>query len=303
MAFQTGTVNHSIELLDTFRVFLVAQGWVIDSTQDITEGKLLHISKDNHFMHFRAVNEPPSNAFYRYQANSIAMVMSDAADTTTEFQKLNLNTKQIPIIDTIQKGPFRYWLFHLENPLVVFCILEYEADRFEFLMFGSILKYSDWVGGQFFGASWTIGQRHQRIMNTGPFQDNGSPRDGTTFLHAEVGGFKWLTCGNYSDDDYRLVRGMNFWHRELMDQSPSSFNGLSTMIPVQLFAERDDHFFSPIGELEHMRYVNILPYSPGQIIQLGADQWMIFPFHHKGPKEHPDYDGTQHLGYAVRVIQ
>ena len=302
MAFQTGTINHAIELADKFRLFLMENNWVEDLSSPIENGKLIHLHRENRFLHLKALHYPLNNNVFRHQNHSLAINMSDHFDPSIDFSAINPDISRIPMIDTLHQGQLKYWFFHLEDPVVVFCVVEYEADRLVFLMLGDVVKYSDWVGGLFYGASWSSGLVHKQVLNAGPFQDNSQASYGTTYVHAEVDGFKWLTCAKNPQRNFRLVRGMSFWHKSLIDHSPSAFNGLSTLIPIHLFAERDEGFFSPIGEVGHVRYLNIKPYIPGQIIQLGSDQWMVFPFHHKGFMSSPRYDGTGNLGYAVRLI-
>jgi hypothetical protein len=311
MTYQTGTANNANDLLEKFRLFLLDLGWTQRLFATEEQGQRLHLSKDNIVVHLRSMNndnrsQPYTNRF------GILFNVSDQFDANAPWD-LQPNTPRnstdqaiSPMIDQLQTGAFKYHFFHLTQPTVVACIVEYEADHFAHLIFGKIKKYGQWSGGLFFSGSWYRAGGHGRVYNTGPFQDTYNNSLANSFVQADVDGHPWLSCGNApangNQSTNRLVRGFHYWHKPLFDHSPSRFSGLSTLIPIQLFAQREDNFFSPIGELAHIRYINLKPFIPGQIIQYGSDQWMVFPFHYKGVYARPRLDQTGNMGYAMRVV-
>jgi hypothetical protein len=80
------------------------------------------------------------------------------------------------------------------------------------------------------------------------------------------------------------------------------YNGEAILIPIIAFVGRGS-FIAPCAQLQHARNLRIDNYEFAQIITLGGDKWMVFPWFLKEPADRNHYgrqDGTGTYGWAVR---
>lgn len=90
----------------------------------------------------------------------------------------------------------------------------------------------------------------------------------------------------------------------LMTLLPSAWNSEAVLLPIRAYAIRPSSRCSLIADLENARYTRLDNYNPGQIIQLGADRWKVFPWLRKnmtvrnGGQSIVGHSGT--LGWAIR---
>lgn len=86
-----------------------------------------------------------------------------------------------------------------------------------------------------------------------------------------------------------------------LPQGPNPWNGESVLLPINVFVTREFSKDSLVLQVRHARYVRIDNYAPGQIITLGHEQWIVFPF----AKKNADIRGstqadTGTFGWAIR---
>jgi len=85
---------------------------------------------------------------------------------------------------------------------------------------------------------------------------------------------------------------------------PNSWNSEAVLLPMRAYKIGPSNKLSMTVDLEHARYTRVDNYSPGEIIQIGSDRWMVLPFYRKntaardGSSQPADHTGT--MGWAIR---
>ena len=90
---------------------------------------------------------------------------------------------------------------------------------------------------------------------------------------------------------------------ELVKTQPNAFNSESVLMPVRAYKKRSENKISQVLEIENARHIRVDNYNNEQIITLGTDEWMIFPYYKKNINnrnggEHVDHTGT--FGWAIK---
>lgn len=115
----------------------------------------------------------------------------------------------------------------------------------------------------------------------------------SNFLHADLGaGASWYACYSQNFTNYLCARQPNVWNGDslLAPIQPGIFSAAST---CQMIA----------AALDHARYTRIDNLAPAQIIDIGADRWMVFPWWRKDKSFGGFNDGTARTagyGHAIR---
>lgn len=87
----------------------------------------------------------------------------------------------------------------------------------------------------------------------------------------------------------------------LFYRQPNAWNGESILAPVRVYTARPSGFGSPVLECNGIRYVNIANLNDGQIITIGSDKWMVFPYARRGGSTGPTPgSGSLFVGHAFR---
>jgi hypothetical protein len=86
-------------------------------------------------------------------------------------------------------------------------------------------------------------------------------------------------------------------------RQPSSWSNDSIFLPINIYVDRASSKKSLACQLQNSRYLRVDNFNPEQIIQLGSDKWMIFPFYKKDITSRNgggfiDHTGT--FGWAIR---
>lgn len=106
----------------------------------------------------------------------------------------------------------------------------------------------------------------------GYYQENAASN-----LHCELRGYVWepptgtATIGVHCPTILSPIQKYN----------PNVFNGQTVLTPFQLFLQNTDGHYMSIGHVGHLRFVRMTNYNPGDVIELGADRWKLFPWHVK----------------------
>lgn len=130
------------------------------------------------------------------------------------------------------------------------------------------------------------------------------------FVHSNLDGGGWNTT-----DNNLLYSGTSIGIRHLtslLNASPNAFNNESVLFPNRCYKSRPSSKVSLVVDLAYSRICRIDNYDPGQIITLGSDQWMVFPFLSKnipnrngngyapGPFVNSWIDHTGTFGWAIK---
>lgn len=305
MAFQTGTASSFINLLDALRLFATANGWTQNLWADVGADKRLHLQKGDIYANFLAEAD-----------NTDLMVQGSLGfDAGAAWDAQPSANPAIPRMSDNFHGaiswPVTYWLFLQTDPDSIEVVIRYQPTRHQWIMFGDITKYGTWPGREFYAASREInsavdslsafagqessGQAPVLFHETGILGTFQGARMRNSTLHAEVDSNVWFA--NQRGFSTFVSSTRHVW--PLVNRSLSAFNGLTTLQPIELYALRPDNHYSPLGRIEHVRYANVLNHNAGDIIDIGGQKWMLFPWLEKGgPTD--STPTTLHAGMAIK---
>lgn len=210
--------------------------------------------------------------------------------------------------------PATYDLFVHTDPNSIMLVMQTGPARYQWMIFGDIVKFGTWTGGGFFGASGV--SRDTDSGGASPSQPSYSltgassnrsfapfHRMSTSFNHGhhatwcanthmhiitgtdeeELDDLHWSmnaagepgTLGGGT----RAVREVvaNPWWTPLAGRSPNEHNEISVMLPYWLATQRASHR-SIIGRLAHCRHIPIDNFNARDTFELGSDEWMVFPY-------------------------
>lgn len=86
-------------------------------------------------------------------------------------------------------------------------------------------------------------------------------------------------------------------------RQPNAWNGEAVLLPIQPSVARGSGWRAIVGDLAHARYLRIDNYAPGDIITLGSDRWMVYPWFRKLAASRDGGISVNHsgtFGWAVR---
>ena len=319
MSYQSGTVATATQLLDALRTFAVAQGWSELRWGAQGTGYQLSLQKGTRYVHLRSAT---AEALRSGAVTGIALTASTGWDSGQPW-----NNQPGRIIDTYNGGSVTaysglfnvsaantYRLFGSSTPDQIMLVAEVSPGRFHHLAFGELEKFGAFNGGEWVRGGYTRNRtdsggsggifggnfkKHPRL----PLMEFGV--DTAAFVRAEVDAVAaWYTLqGGSSPVTGKAARSI--WRDALstpygvsaakgfLERAPNTLNGVTPMLPWQIWVDRPSNMLSPIGRTPHLRYLNITQYAAAEVFALGAEQWMAFPAHTKN-----GYSGVH--GYAVR---
>ncbi len=95
----------------------------------------------------------------------------------------------------------------------------------------------------------------------------------------------------------------NRWVVPLLLTQPNAFNNEGVLLPIKVFQWRPSYKSSQVLQVQSARQLRVTNYASGELIQLGTDQWMVFPWYRKNSAE-PDAgnlkDHTGTFGWAIK---
>ncbi|MBA2881838.1 hypothetical protein HNR65_002169 [Desulfosalsimonas propionicica] len=83
---------------------------------------------------------------------------------------------------------------------------------------------------------------------------------------------------------------------ELVEAQPNQFSGEAVLLPIRAYKKRPENKVSQLLEVSYARHVRIDNYAPEQVVTLGTDEWMVFPFHKKNASQRNGGGGVNHTG-------
>lgn len=100
-------------------------------------------------------------------------------------------------------------------------------------------------------------------------------------LHSNLDGHGW-SLGDVSDTSTTstLRHGISTL-APLVGLLPNTWNSEAVLLPIRCWKMRPSFRISIIADLQHARYTRLDNYDPGQVIELGADRWKVFPWYRK----------------------
>jgi len=318
MSYQTGTVTTPAGLISAINAFAASNGWTQSAAVLGAHGVL---SAGGGSVEMWVDATYPSNKINIQGANANDMVTGLCPQPASIFLGATHWTDGVT-----------YHLFsHTVPANQIICIVQFGGIYHNWLAFGDYTKYATFTGGNYFAASW--GAKAALYVNDIAMEnwtvDDGSASGYTalsgsffwhvlnysnwgssyasrrnSFVHAEIDGYTWPGAGEthglyptFSQMNYQLFYSGN---------QPTSWDLHAVLLPYTIFMPRSDGHYSAIGHIDNVNYCRVTYFEPGEIITIGSDKWMVFPFFRKkvsapdgfGSDGSRDSSGTH--GWAIR---
>lgn len=278
MAYFTGSVNSSAQLATLLKNTVAANGWTLAGGV---------VSKNG--AHIRITAPDTSEVRIEGARNGIFA----APDICPRYSRIRL---------TNWPSQLTYHLIVFENPDTVWCTINFDTVTYMHIGFGVLQKYSAWDGGMWFHAQHTS---NNMDLNSYSYVDGdvrpyyssegndcalfwnqrdhhlwGGPSDNkASKVHCELRGEVWpgFEQGTNVDNNFNMIH-CPYIIRPTHKCNPNAFNGQTVLSPFMLTLQNTDGHYMPIGHVGHLRWVKLTNYNPGDIIQLGTEKWLLFPW-------------------------
>lgn len=287
MAYQLTNATSVEDLLNKIAAFAVIAGWT-ERRNTLAAGVrtvTLQKSGDNINFWTPSTSELRVRGAVGYDSGAAANAQPDQAVSNAIC---NLGT-----------GPFsNVFMFAGNSPAeYVHVVVEIASGIFREISFGELVKFGTFTGGTFFDAvNWqsgtqadsTFSNSHHRLFDNGT-DSNGAGGGGvrcdvdgnanyfapfraktlyaTPVASGGVGSANSSTLGETGD---RLI---NFATRSI-----NNLTGNTPLQPITVRVERADNYWSNIGEVPGIRFVNMERFNPGDEFTIGSDVWKVFPW-------------------------
>jgi hypothetical protein len=299
MAFENGNFYSASNLAEVIKDFASRHGWT-------RNGDVLN----------------NANGFVRITSPSASATrIEGSTDASFAVNKICNHPAQVGITTWPPVGA--YYAFAMSDPDMIWIVVEYNLSYHQYLCFGDIQKVANVPGGNFFGA--THGPENTDgmfIMNTDASGTNGGG-GGAWARHSGV--FFWNTGNRYPWDGGEHPNRGSFLHYEMDGYVWPGDQGVNTpapdcptclkplhhymngadgqldLMPYWLTLGRPNSLYSDVGEFPWLRVARLENFQPGDIMTVGADRWMIWPWYQRDALAPNGGVGTSGLwGYALK---
>lgn len=278
MSYQTGTVSSAADLASAIRSFAVANGWTL--SVDVLSKGGCHV---------------------RITAPSASEVRIEGAKNGN-FNSPDICPRYSRIFLTSWPGIATYHMAAFDTPDTVWCTVVYGVTDHMHLGFGTVEKYGSWGGGAWFHASHTADAASKDSNISSVVDGSGGPYGSENTTEA---GLFWsprmnrtVGSGSYFENAASSIqcdlRG-RIWEPPndstgttihcptvigpVHKLNPNTFNGQTLLTPFQIFLQNTDGHYMAVGHVEHVRFVKLTNYNPGDVIEIGPDRWKLFPWY------------------------
>jgi hypothetical protein len=309
MSYHTGSVNSLEDLQAAILDVLASEGWSI-GTGAATKGQIV--------AQFDVGNIAYSTTTYteyvlRLRVNDapIGFAVGDFGQWQTAYPQNRHGMYVFPVT---------WHMFVHTNPNEVYIFCNYDTDYYMWLAFGQspvpgLPGTGVWAGGTYgvpaTGKETTTSTSWPRIViyvDSGGYSSQYESTPAALFWSIEsysyfATGRPWSQTSvihNGLDGPEALAGGWTVYCPAIKTaaphnaRSPSAWNSEAILIPIRPTINRPESKVSIVGQIAHARYVRINNYAPQEIITLGSEQWMVFPWYRKDTTQP---DGGSHYGF------
>lgn len=250
MTYATGVASTANQLIDAIHSFALANGWTVNRFAPDGVGYRLHLNQGNVWADFSTSHSPASYALAL--KGSTGYLGTSGWDTQP-------NAFPYPFTCPIQVGtpsasllPCTWHLFGQANPTLLAGVFVSPAQANTHFAVGQLIRTGIYNTGAFYGAHqfWAPG--------LGPYYPH------QLALRAEVDGFQWLGSG-----------GSTALWRDGAPEMTNQYNGLAPLMPLRVMVQSAGYGVL-LGFLPHLRSVHMQHFDNGDVVTIGADEWMVF---------------------------
>ncbi|MEG1971200.1 MAG: hypothetical protein RR101_13905 [Burkholderiaceae bacterium] len=294
MSYTTGTANDMVAVRQALIDACVAGGWIWDAgTEVLSKGAI----------------------FVRVSVNNTDLLL---------FGRSSAGAGEMPVGRRMGEGvkvysapafswPVQYRIFVFQHE--VYCVLQYAVEMFQWLAFGKSSVSGLPGSGIWAEGTAKNGYTGEVVVNMGinsgeaysygicpaPFwitYTNGSESTVGDVLHNDLDGGGW-SLRDGSNVQLLGVRAIE----SLLKLLPNAWNSEGVLVPIRAYKIRPSSKASLVGDLEHARYIRVDNYVAAQILTIGHDRWMVFPFLRKNTEQRNGGSSLSHsgtFGWAIR---
>lgn len=311
MAYYTGQCTSYQHLADILVEHCQKHGWVWQ------DGIL---SKNDLFIQIFVVEQRIDN--YHVRGQGITLIGGTGKQTN---QLINPAENPVRLgrtvagrkLPQINYFPAHYHLFIFANEVYLF--MKFDIDKFYYLAFGKSNLLQNTLGsGLWLSATcqhYSFSSDDGSIFEIIYLKNNGGGASGgygatvvAPFWNRQDFYHNWsnsVICHGLDNLLWSNGKSRAYCTFEpLIDRLPTNHFADSPLLPYNIYLERPENKLSLIAQLENARCVRIDNYEPEQIISLGHEKWMVFPFYRKNLQYRDVNSGySQHtgtFGWAIR---
>ena len=292
MAYLTGFANSWTDLHDNLIAIATAHGW--SNTAGLLSKAGLFSQTLYAQLSLVTVNNAP---------NGLAVLGKTAANAGAAPNRVGMLNWGVYGVSF----PLTYHAFVFSDPDEVYFLINTNVDYWQFLAFGQSDRWGLEGSGLWVAGSVNADSPSSMI----DFANDGAGNYGNPpapfFARAYNAPASNYYCATGIDDTE--------WHGKtnnsvgvagcsvLLNQLPNAWNSEAVLLPIRDYVSRPDGFVSIVAELANARYTRVDYYSPGQVIQVGTEPWMIMPFYKKDASQRNGGVGITHsgtYGWAIR---
>lgn len=288
MAYYSGSANSMSDVRAALVAACVGEGWAWNSSTEM-------LSKGLVFVRLQVVSG---------YLTLLGRTSADAGDAPGIVRMGQLGSVEVA-------WPVEYSIFIFESE--VYCVVRFSVDFFLWCAFGQST-----VQGLPGSGMWVAASVKSLSNTAADISPTGGAQSSTTFNCPAI---FWRTSGAASANADSWVHsdldGQGWWPGPALTTNPTgikssipligllpnNWNSEAVLLPIREYKVRASNKLSLTVDLAHARYTRVDNYSPGQIIDIGADRWIIFPFYRKNTDARDggglvDHTGT--FGWAIR---
>ncbi|GHT89933.1 hypothetical protein FACS1894101_1550 [Betaproteobacteria bacterium] len=188
----------------------------------------------------------------------------------------------------------------------IYLVVNYSVNHYQYLAFGKSVVNGlpgngCWVSGtmardyDYNGLSitcnlWTTSRHGLYVNETSAAIFYGVMN---SYFYTGFNGSTWEVSDNLGQ----------IYQSNLLNCSPNAWNSEAVLLPLRAFSSRPEGRLSLAVDLQNARTLRVDNYTPGQVITLGSEQWMVFPWYLKNTAARDagvDLDHTGTFGWAIR---
>jgi hypothetical protein len=325
MAYQQIFVNSILDIPAEIGNFADLNGWDVDLTnpnQPILTHPFLVGALP---MRFRATISGANNQNHDLIIESTNPIATTTAVTRSPKLSGTTNNPTVPV-------PTSVHLFaDVTGEPFISGAIEYGTNRFRHFYFGYMNKADNYIGGEIISGS--AGPDSNTAANilyadtlAGKYLFSGKQ---SVFTVNQSGGARVDISGNPTTwrvnqtpsgtsiftlfNNTQLLGGFRDGLNDpYIARAQSSYAGAAVLVPVNMYATlpiTGDTLFTPLGDPEGVRLVNIQNLEVGQVVDIGGVLWKCFPAMSKrlevnmpnGGGNYRQFESSWNVGYAHRV--
>ncbi|MDR2186854.1 MAG: hypothetical protein LBE62_02245 [Azonexus sp.] len=213
-----------------------------------------------------------------------------------------------PVYDFV--WPVLYRLFVSASPDEVFLVVNHSVDIYQWLAFGqsaiSLPGSGVWLGASLLAIVSNI----DNGISIEPTGAVGSATNPSLFSSPNTSDFNngnsYVDHGITSAFGGNWVLGQGIGWRTLLYTQPNTWNSEAILLPLRAWILLPENKIACVAELKTARHIRVDNYEPGQILTLGSDCWMVFPWYRRNLAARNgggSFGATAHtgtLGWALR---